>query len=97
VRTAFDPAARGDVDLILRGRLSPDLLGWADAGPMATNERWDTYRHDGAVSVSWAWREAPRQQVTSGVLTRLLSPGRFDRRVTLVYRPLPAGHAARLL
>lgn len=98
VRTAFDPAARGDVQRALAVH-GPDgeALDWADAGPVAADERWDHYRHDSGVSVTWGWREAPRQHVTSGVLTRLLSPGRFPKRVTLVYRPLPAGEAARVL
>lgn len=103
VRTAFDPAARGDVQRAVAVH-GPDgdgplgaALDWADAGPVAAEESWDRYRHDAGVSVSWGWREAPRQQVTSGVLSRLLGPGRFAKRVTLVYRPLPAGEAARVL
>jgi hypothetical protein len=47
--------------------------------------------------VSWAWHEAPRQQVSSNVLVRLVSPGRFPKRVTLMFRPLPAAAAARML
>jgi hypothetical protein len=98
VRAAYDPEARGELSRALGGGDGgADLLTWADAGPVATQEYWDRYRHDSGFSVSWGWREAPRQQVTSGVLTRLLSPGRHARRVTLVYRPLPAGEAARLL
>jgi hypothetical protein len=96
LRTAFDPEARGDVQ-----------RAWAESrdgvraagmvGPTATDEQWDCYRHDSGLSVTWGWREAPRQLVTAGVLARLLSPGRSTKRVTLVYRPMPAGHAARLL
>jgi hypothetical protein len=97
VRSAFDPASRGEVARVLRGSSTTDLLAWADAGPVAADERWDSYRHDSGVSVTWGWQEAPRQQVTSNVLVRLLAPGRFHRRVTLVYRPLSAGQAARLL
>ena len=99
VRTAFDPAARGDVQRVLasRGPAGKDPVGWSEAGPVAADEAWDHYRHDTGVSVTWGWREAPRQQVTSGVLARLLAPGRFAKRVTLVYRPLPAGEAARVL
>lgn len=98
VRAAFDPAARGEVARVMGGGDGgADLLTWGDSGPVATEEGWDTYRHDSGLSVSWAWREAPRQQVTSGVLTRLLSPGRHPRRVTLLYRPLSAGDAARVL
>ena len=39
--------------------------------------------------MSWAWREAPRQDVTWSVLARLLAPGGYAKRVSLQYRPLP--------
>lgn len=94
-RIAYDPASRGDVERVVD---SGDLpVQWDQAGPVAAEESWDRYRHDSGVSVSWGWHEAPRQQVTSDVLTRLLSPGRFPKRVTLLYRPLSAGAPARVL
>jgi hypothetical protein len=39
--------------------------------------------------------EAPRQAVVCRVLTPLLAPGPFPRRVTLLYEPYPAGRAAQ--
>ena len=95
VRTAFDPVARGDVDRVLGGRT--DDVDWAAAGPVGAQEAWEHYRHDSGISVTWGWQEAPRQQVTSGVLARLVSPARYVKRVTLAYRPLPAADAARVL
>ena len=71
------------------------LLEWADAGPVAAVEDWDTYRHDSGVSVSWALREAPRQAVAARVLAPLLAPGPFPRRVTWLYEPYPADQAAQ--
>ena len=47
--------------------------------------------------MSWTWREAPRQHVTSNVLARLLGPGAVPKRVSLQYRPLPAAAAAAAL
>lgn len=97
VRTAFDPAARGEV---ARAQASPDaaeLLEWGSAGPVAAEESWDHWQHDSGWSVSWAWHEAPRQHVTSGVLSRLAAPGRFPRRVTLLYEALPAASASAAL
>ena len=38
--------------------------------------------------------EAPRQAVVARVLTPLLAPGPFPRRVTFLYQPFPAGRAA---
>ncbi len=98
VRTAFDPAARGDIARLLDsgGTAGAErLLDWDTAGPVAAEEHYDRYVHDGAVSVSWAWHEAPRSQVHADVLARLLAPGPYPRRVSLIYRPLSAGAAAR--
>ena len=82
VRAAYDPQA------------AAEGLDWTEAGPMAAEEEWDRYRHDGGTSVSWSLREAPRQQVTSDVLARLVAPGNWPRRVTLLYRAYPAATAA---
>jgi len=97
VRVAFDPAARGELDLARARQDLDTALSWAEAGPVGAEEGWDDYRHDGAWSVTWGWQEAPRQRVTSGVLARLIAPARYSKRVTVVYRPLPAGEAARVL
>jgi hypothetical protein len=100
VRIAFDPAVRGEVSRLLASGLSPALeekLNWASAGPAAAEEQWDRYQHDSGTSVSYAWREAPRQHVRSDVLARLVAPGPFPKRVSLQYRPFPASAAAAAL
>ncbi|KDA40860.1 hypothetical protein E0F15_10230 [Frankia sp. B2] len=99
VRVAFDPARRGEVIRLLEGSARGErrLLRWADAGPVAARETWDAYRHDSGLSTSWGWREAPRQLVHSDVLARLLAPGPWPTRVTMLYRPMLAGVAARTL
>ncbi|WP_370028518.1 SCO6880 family protein [Planotetraspora sp. GP83] len=94
VRGAFDPAARGEVS---RPRPGADTAGWADAVPLSAEELPGSYRHDSGVSVSWCWQEAPRQNVHSDVLARLVAPGPYLKRVTLQYRPLPAAAADRVL
>jgi hypothetical protein len=100
VRTAFDPAARGEVNRILAP--SPPAppgqeLSWADAAPVGAEEEAGCYRHDSGISVTWAWSEAPRQNVTADVLARLVAPGRYPKRVSLQYRPFPAAEAVRVL
>ena len=100
VRTAFDPAARGEILRIgarARAGTGPGLLEWADAGPVGAEEFPDHYRHDGGISVTWAWHQAPRQNVTADVLARLIMPGPYPKRVSLQYRPLPAAAATRVL
>jgi len=98
VRVAYDPMMRGDVDRILALRGGTELARWLDwdtAGPVSAEEHFDRYEHDTGISVSWAWHEAPRQNVHADVLARLLAPGPYAKRVTLLYRPLPAAEAAR--
>jgi len=100
VRTAFDPAVRGEISRLLASGVSPRLeeqLNWASAGPAGAEERWDSYQHDSGLSVSYAWREAPRQNVRSDVLARLVAPGPYPKRVSLQYRPLRAAAAAATL
>ena len=98
VRTAFDPAVRGEVNRLLASGISPALeeqLNWASAGPAGAEERWDCYQHDSGISVTYAWREAPRQNVRSDVLARLVAPGPYPKRVSLQYRPFPAAGRGR--
>lgn len=96
VRVAYDPAAATLIDDVHAGGNNPDLT-WADVGPTAAEASWDSYRHDGAWSRTWTMSAAPRGEVFSSVLTRLLAPhGDIDRkRVTIIYRPLDSAKAAR--
>jgi len=96
VRVAYDPAAASLIDDVHSAGHSPDL-SWSDVGPTAAEAGWDYYRHDGAFSRTWEMTSAPRGEVFSSVLTRLLSPhGDIDRkRVTIIYRPLDSAKAAQ--
>jgi hypothetical protein len=97
VRTAFDPAARGEVQHLHATGAGPSRLRWDEAGPTGHIEEWRQYVHDSGVSVVWGWHEAPRQRVTSNVLARLMTPGRHPKRVTLLYRPYSAADSAEQL
>lgn len=96
VRVAYEPRAASLIDEAYSAGSVPELE-WGDVGPAATEARWDSYRHDGATSVTWSMSAAPRGAVQSGVLHRLLLPHRdiARKRVTLLYRPMPAAAAAR--
>lgn len=98
VRVAYDPAAARVLDEIHSQGHVPDLT-WDEVGPTAAQASWDHYAHDGAWSRTWMMTNAPRGEVFSSVLTRLLSPhGDVDRkRVTLIYRPLDSAVAARVV
>jgi hypothetical protein len=98
VLTAYDPLSAAAFEQA-RVDGEPADVGWDDVGPQAAEARWDSYRHDSGISVTWAVTQAPRGEITSDVLSQLLKPHRdIDRkRVTLLYRPLDRGHAARVV
>ncbi|MFZ4248182.1 SCO6880 family protein [Streptomyces griseoincarnatus] len=82
VRSAYDPEVFNARDAEF------EELSWAECGPQAADDDWETYAHDGGVSVSWVLREMPRRPIPYSVLLPLLAPGRFQRRITLSYRVL---------
>ncbi len=84
VRTAFEPAG-----------VPAAGTTWADARPTATEEFWDHYRHDATVSAAYVWDEAPGAGLTPEVLTRMLGPSGYHKRVSLVYEPVAAHEAVR--
>ena len=97
VRVAYDP---GVAPLVDQAHTKGDAaLSWADVGPAGAVAEWDGYRHDSGYSVTWAMSTAPRGNVQSGVLERLLAPHPdIDRkRITIVYRPVEAARAAAIV
>ncbi len=98
VRVAYDPAAAPLLEEIHAQGHDPDL-DWSDVGPVAAEASWDAFRHDSAISRTWMMTSAPRGEVYSNVLGRLLAPHpEIDRkRVTVLYRPLPAARAATIV
>lgn len=96
VRIAYEPRAAGLVDEAYTAGTVPEL-SWDDVGPAAAQASWGSYRHDGAVSISWSMTGAPRGEVQSSVLHQLLAPHHdIDRkRVSLLYKPLDSATAAR--
>lgn len=97
VRVAYDPTV---APLVEEARATGGTgLTWDQAYPMAAQESWDHYRHDGAFSVTWAMTEAPQGEVFSNVLTGLVQPNRdiARKRVTLLYRPHTRAEGARVV
>ncbi|WP_328770527.1 SCO6880 family protein [Streptomyces sp. NBC_00286] len=97
VRVAYDPTV---APLVEEARATGGTgLTWDQTGPMAAQEAWDHYRHDGAFSVTWAMTEAPQGEVFSNVLTGLVQPNRdiARKRVTLLYRPHTRAEGARVV
>lgn len=98
VRTAYDPTAAITFQ-DARAEGEEVDMHWSDVGPAAAESEWDGYRHDGAYSVTYAMTVAPRGEVQSNVLRRLLEPHPdiARKRVTLLYRPIDAGKAAAIV
>ena len=98
IRIAYDPAAAQLIDEAHAAGETPEL-SWTDVGPSAAQASWGGYRHDSAYSCTWAMTQAPRGNVQSGVLARLLAPHRdiARKRVTLLYRPVDAAKAAAIV
>lgn len=98
VRVAYDPAASVAVE---EAHIAGDDTGltWDEVGPVAHEATWDGYRHDSAYSMTWAMTIAPRGNVQSSVLARLLAPhpGLMRKRVALLYQPIDAGRAAAMV
>jgi hypothetical protein len=86
----------------LRGEIERELedeaeLAWQQAGPVAYREEWDYLRHDSGYSVTWALKDLPKSAVRHQVLRRLMAPGRWPRRVAVVYWPYPADAAEQVV
>lgn len=98
IRCAYDPDAAAPLE---EARSVGEVLDltWTDVGPAAAQANWGTYRHDSATSITWAMTQPPRGEVFSSVLGSLLAPHpEIDRkRVTLLYRVLDPGTAARIV
>jgi hypothetical protein len=96
VRIAYEPRSAKLIDEAYSAGSVPEL-DWSDVGPAAAEASWDSYRHDGAFSVTWSMSAAPRGEVQSSVLGQLLAPHRdiARKRVTMLYSPMNSAVAAR--
>lgn len=97
-RRSYDPASLVNIET---GLFSVDGTGleWSDCGPRTQIEDKDRLHHDGAVSVTWEMREAPKGAVTETVLRRLLEPSADlpMKRVAIMYRPHAASDATDIV
>lgn len=95
IRTAYDPDAVAEMAVRATAAavrtwegvpagVDPDL-----AGPAAAETAWGSYRHDGAVSVTYQVRSWPASSVYATCLQPLLRPrATATRSLTLAYEPL---------
>lgn len=90
IRTAFDPALRNtDLDE------AAEEQEWRGAAPLRTEASVDTYAHDSGYSVSWVYSESLGGLRRFRGMLPMVSPGRYHRRFSMVYRPYSAVEASR--
>ncbi|WP_378741170.1 SCO6880 family protein [Nocardia brasiliensis] len=97
VRSRYDLASQRDCEAA--GSDITSTQSWDSVGPIAHQDRWDHYVHDGARSITWEMDAAPRGAVMETVLEELLRP-RADvprKRVAIVYRLHSAAEATTLV
>ncbi|WP_159796678.1 SCO6880 family protein [Puerhibacterium puerhi] len=96
-RTAYDPTVATRIEQ-LRAEGGTGLT-WKEAGPVFAEDQVDRYFHDRAVSKTWQMWEPPRGMFYSSSLRRLVepTPGVLRKRVTILYRPIPAGEATDVI
>ena len=98
IRTGFDPHAAACLDqrratadgFIARGE-TPAMPAGLDpslAGPAAAHASWSSYRHDGAVSVTYAVHAWPISPVYATTLAALLADTTYRRSFSLLIEPL---------
>lgn len=104
IRTAYDPHIQPSIaandamakDPAWEGEppgVDPDV-----AGPAAALTNWDSYRHDGGITVSYQIRGLPRSEVFATVLQPLMRPRAYARRsLSVVYEPIGPRRARREL
>jgi hypothetical protein len=96
-RVAYDPTVAPVVEEMQAA--GGTGLSWEDAGPSFARDGFEHYRHDRAVSKSWTMYQGPAGNFTSSSLKRVLepSPGLLRKRVTLLYRPIPADRTTAIV
>ncbi|WP_072691478.1 SCO6880 family protein [Rhodococcus marinonascens] len=98
VRRSVDPSSLVNIE---RALFSGEGTGleWADCGPRTQIEEKDRLVHDGAISVTWEMRQAPKSAIHETVLKRLLDPNSAlpIKRVAIIYRPHTAADATDLV
>ncbi|MEU6559263.1 SCO6880 family protein [Nocardia nova] len=97
VRSHYDLASQRDIENA--GPAIAETQSWDSVGPLAHEDRWDHFVHDGGRSITWEMDLPPRGAVLETGLEELLRP-RADvprKRVAIVYRLHSAAEAADIV
>jgi hypothetical protein len=95
IRLGFDPGGRVTLDRRGGGDAEASGVAPGDAGPMAADEGWRTYRADAALHATYWIAEWPRVEVGADFLLPFLLGATARRTVSVVVEPLDPARAIR--
>jgi hypothetical protein len=95
LRLSFDPYSRVALARAAAERGEEEGIPARAAGPMAVQERWASYRTDGAVHASYWIAGWPRVEVPAVWLMPLLTQAGVLRTVAVTMEPVPPSRAIR--
>ncbi|HWF52972.1 MAG TPA: SCO6880 family protein [Solirubrobacteraceae bacterium] len=95
LRTAFDPYARAELAALQAADPARDGVSEAGAWPLGADERWDSYRTDGAEHVTYWIGGWPRVEVSPMFMDALLGRSNAVRTVAVTFEPLPTDRSTR--
>jgi hypothetical protein len=95
LRTAFDPYARAELAALTAADPERDGLPEASAWPLGADERWDSYRTDGAEHATYWIGGWPRVDVSPMFMDALLGRSSAVRTVAVTFEPLPIERSTR--
>jgi hypothetical protein len=89
VAAAYTPTGQPDA------RVPDARTAWAASGPRASEDLWDRFGHDSAVSRTWIATAPIPDRLIPCLLTHPAHPDRGATRICLLHRPRPAAEAGR--
>jgi hypothetical protein len=95
LRTAFDPYARAELAALETADATREGLAEANAWPLATDERWDHYRADGAMHATYWIAGWPRVDVSPMFMDSLLGRSSAVRTVAVTFEPIGRERSTR--
>jgi hypothetical protein len=95
LRTAFDPYARAELAALEAADEARDGLDEANAWPLASSERWDHYRTDGALHATYWIAGWPRVDVSPMFMDALLGRSSAVRTVAVTFEPVGPERSTR--
>jgi hypothetical protein len=95
LRTAADPYTTTEIAALEAVDPGRDGLSALNAWPLASEERWDHYRCDGALHATYWIAGWPRVEVSPMFMDQLLGSSGAVRTVSVTFEPVPPARSTR--